>query len=677
MRTPLDSNAVAVMPFEVAGAAPELLSLEEGLPDLLFSTLTGDGTVRVANVQLLLRKWREMEARGQTVAAEAPLRLAADLGAGLLLTGSATQAGPTVTVNAWLQRVPEGTELAQHSFSVPLDSTTRILTGVVYGLLGDQLGEDGERLKQFADQDPEAVKAYVDGVRAEREGNPVEALIQYEEAEGLDSSFALPVLRIGHLSWRPTLKPGEPLENWIRRWTQSLVRARDLRHNLGPRDRALLWFNLVNLGMPVDSTETAVANLAATKRWASYAPDDAEAQLQLADWLFSAGAITSEPMWWEQYRAARDSAWMLDSVTPDRVIAHAFLSLKTGDREWARRVLPALVRVDSSSERWVGVRWGMAHLLDDSVTVRDYRARAQAGDRNVLKEGTGYGLANGRGHFPTDDLLLFLDQTGQNYWHLMLPAGRAVRAAQAENLSPYQAVEFSYAYPELEESAQARAALCERFFESAASLLPGFDRQECRDRPIAMVAAAHQAAFVRDSALLRSPCYALLHRARSGDTVDVRAAARRLLVRYRRGHRLGICPAMVEAFVESHDTARTDTPALDTLEALMRTGPGMEWPAPTGMLVVTRLARQRGQLERALDAAGDGCCWGGAFSDHARAPLLREEGELATILGDTARAIEAFKKYLNIRVDPDPGVVQAEVDSVRAALDRLVGEGRE
>jgi hypothetical protein len=103
----------------------------------------------------------------------------------------------------------------------------------------------------------------------------------------------------------------------------------------------------------------------------------------------------------------------------------------------------------------------------------------------------------------------------------------------------------------------------------------------------------------------------------------------------------------------------------------MRRGWVMEWPAEIGMLVVARLARQRGQLERAYAAVKDACCWGWALSRHARAPILKEEGELATILGDTARAIDAFKKYLNIRIDPDPGVVEAEVDSVRTALEAL------
>jgi hypothetical protein len=100
----------------------------------------------------------------------------------------------------------------------------------------------------------------------------------------------------------------------------------------------------------------------------------------------------------------------------------------------------------------------------------------------------------------------------------------------------------------------------------------------------------------------------------------------------------------------------------------------MEWEAWAGMLVVARLRRRNGELERALEAAQDGCCWGAMLSGMAQAPILKEEGELAAILGDTARAIEAFTRYLNIRVDPDPGVVQAEVDSVRAALARLTGE---
>lgn len=54
--------------------------------------------------------------------------------------------------------------------------------------------------------------------------------------------------------------------------------------------------------------------------------------------------------------------------------------------------------------------------------------------------------------------------------------------------------------------------------------------------------------------------------------------------------------------------------------------------------------------------------------------LLREEGRLAALTGDTAGAINAYQHYLTLRTDPDP-VLQPDVDAVRSALAALVGEG--
>jgi hypothetical protein len=175
---------------------------------------------------------------------------------------------------------------------------------------------------------------------------------------------------------------------------------------------------------------------------------------------------------------------------------------------------------------------------------------------------------------------------------------------------------------------------------------------------------------------LTARCYLAWYRAYRGDTVGVRDQAERLAAEFARlNPSEGVCPAVVTAFVESWDTSRTDTPALDSLEQVMRAYPNYKHPGGSAMLVVARLARERGQFERALKAAGDALPrYHMTYYLHHRAPFLKEEGELAAILGDTAGAIEAFRKYLNIRVDPDPGVVQAEVDSVRAALEVLQAE---
>jgi hypothetical protein len=484
----------------------------------------------------------------------------------------------------------------------------------------------------------------------------VEALIQFERAEVLDSAFALPSLRIAMMV-DFVRKPGESIEEVWSRWERSLRRAKRLRAGLSRRDDAALTFALVNAGL--DTVETGAALLEASRRWATLAPDDPEAVQWYASNLWMAGAITSEPGWREKFHAARETAWELDSLTPARILDSAYWgALYTGDRDWAAHIAPALAgRVDSTAERWYGTQWALAHLLGDSAIVRDIRARAEQGDPLVVGFPTllAVGEPATRGFIPMHDAVLITDRIGEpqtSLWFAWLAVGKM--AAAAAVLSQYELVDYAYAFPGLDSAAAV----------AADTLLAWY-----AERPRESI-GAWQGGFVP----YRSGehrCYALLARAQWGDTVGVRARAEQLVPEYRAAHRLPICPAKVQALVESHDSVRSDTPALDRFEALMRAGSGSEVVAVTGMLVVARLARERGQLERALQAAGDGCCFGLSLSRTAQAPLLKEEGELAAILGDTARAIDAFTRYLNIRVDPDPGVVQAEVDSVRAALAAL------
>ncbi len=134
---------------------------------------------------------------------------------------------------------------------------------------------------------------------------------------------------------------------------------------------------------------------------------------------------------------------------------------------------------------------------------------------------------------------------------------------------------------------------------------------------------------------------------------------------------------MVLALLESLDRDRSwaDTPALDTLEARLRRDPGGEWPGDLGMLIVARLSRQRGDYERALAAARSitGMNFVNLFV--YRVAYLKEEGDLAAIVGDTVGAIKAYRHYLTLRTDPDSGAVAEEVAEVRTALARLVGGG--
>jgi hypothetical protein len=57
-KTALDPNLVAVVPFRVKGAAPELGYLREGMIDLVAARLTGEGSARAADPRSLMDAWR-------------------------------------------------------------------------------------------------------------------------------------------------------------------------------------------------------------------------------------------------------------------------------------------------------------------------------------------------------------------------------------------------------------------------------------------------------------------------------------------------------------------------------------------------------------------------------------------------------------------------------------------
>ncbi len=55
--------------------------------------------------------------------------------------------------------------------------------------------------------------------------------------------------------------------------------------------------------------------------------------------------------------------------------------------------------------------------------------------------------------------------------------------------------------------------------------------------------------------------------------------------------------------------------------------------------------------------------------------LLREEGRLAALTGDTARAVSAYRHYLAFRPDPQASL-KPGVDSIRAQLAALEAHRR-
>jgi hypothetical protein len=374
--------------------------------------------------------------------------------------------------------------------------------------------------------------------------------------------------------------------------------------------------------------------------------------------------LADVPDWGRRFKAARLRAWELDSTTPGRIQEMLWDGIVQEDPEWVRRVAPVyFAHTDSTAEMFAGWRWVMAHVDGDSQTVRALRARASRGDPAIITFITGGILreANRAGWIPASDLALVsrerLARGDSSRITMGIELGQVRRAtehwmAHGNPLNWAFVVEWSFAYPGMDSAASEAADSLEAF----ARRVP--PRTATGQRPDSPPAFACQ-------------CLAALYRATRGDTVGVRASARALEPFYREVGWQGICPALLEALLES-TAPGAGTPALDRVEAMLRKGQALEWPLGTGLLSVARLARGHGDLARALPAAGDRGSRGYNPTKNLLPGYLKEEGELALAVGDTARAVKAYSHYLLLWSNPDPGPVQVQIDSVRAALDSLL-----
>jgi tetratricopeptide (TPR) repeat protein len=105
------------------------------------------------------------------------------------------------------------------------------------------------------------------------------------------------------------------------------------------------------------------------------------------------------------------------------------------------------------------------------------------------------------------------------------------------------------------------------------------------------------------------------------------------------------------------------------LDSLVLTTAAVGDIAAFGHIAIARFHRRLGQPELSLEALRRRSYMSAAWPRYL-ASALREEGELAALVGDRAGAISAYERYLAQRPDPD-ATVKPQVDSVRAALRAL------
>ncbi|MBI1966750.1 MAG: protein kinase [Gemmatimonadetes bacterium] len=351
----LDPDLVAVAPFEVL--APSLELWREGMMDVLSRDLDGAGPLRTVSPTVVVRRWR---GRPEPAAAA---ELGRKTGARLALFGSVLAAGgDSVRVAAALVDAATRSVLTEIELREPegrLDRAADSITVRLLRELGRTRPISAVRLTSLPSASLPALKAFLQGEQHFRRTNWDSAVVYYERAVALDSTFALALHRLG------------VTVGWQRTGADSLsqayaFRAGALNHGLAPRESLLVL---------AESLSAALAGYSNVPDWWRHSgrffatleaaahryPDDPEVWYELGDARYHYGYWRGSGE--RQALDAFDRAIALDSAFAPAYIHPVELALTVHGPAAARRYAAAYVALGSKEAEGTGIPL-VATLLD-------------------------------------------------------------------------------------------------------------------------------------------------------------------------------------------------------------------------------------------------------------------------------------------------------------------------
>lgn len=648
---PLDQRVV-VAPFRVSGADPALEYLREGMVELLSTRLADDTAARSVDAGAVIAAWREAGITGAVdVSRDSVVRLASRLGAERVIVGSVVGRPGRVVVGAAVVDVASGRIAGNASVEGSADSLTSLVDRLAARLLLSEAGQD-EHLADRTTGSLPALRAYLAGGAAFAKGDYALAATRYADALRMDSTFALAALRLALAADRLYDFEAE---------RRALDRAWRFRAALSERDRA----HLTALAGPrYPAASTGAETLTAWRAAARLAPNRAEVWFGLA----SRGAQEREPRGAGQLQDAVDAALRRAiALDPDHAPARLLLArVGTGRADTTL----AAATADSLQPFAPFLRWRAAAARGDAAELARIAATIpHLGPANLraLAAASQFDAVRIQDGARALRLLLSRAATSEQAFDLLLAEhslalnqGRPTAALELtrrlQRLSPatrahlrLRVLDDLYADGD---TAAAAAAARELARSIAGPDPPGADADAC---------ALGQWQLARADVDAARASLAVLDATRDYDPVPVSVPA-------------PICAELLEASL-AVAAGRPDARArVERLDSLVLTTTAAGDVAAYANIALSRLHLRLGEPRLALDAIRRRPYLSGTWPRYL-ATSLREEGDLALRVGDSAGAAAAYREYLALRADPEPALAPS-ADTVRQILAALAGRAR-
>ena len=647
--TRIQPNVIAVFPFRVTATDSSYNYLREGSVDLLSAQLTGGEVPRAVDSRTTLSAWQRAVRESQgDLNVEQSLALARHLGATQLLLGEIVIASGKKTVHGLVLKVPGGQTIAEDAVSGSVDELL-LINRLVARLLAKSAGEGEARLPALSDS-LAAIKSYLAGMRAFRHGESGVARQHFDRALEIDSLFAVAAL------WQMLFD-----DMGIDEIAQRTQHAWKLRDRLSVRDRAVLTAQF-GVGPNYPQTSSMAEFLAAAERAAQLNPDRPEIWYDFGSDMLVHGPQVFDD-WKERAAAGLDSAIALDSTLGPAVRWRLETAFAMGDKQGIRRFSELSAAANPHGDYIVTDLWLAALALGDE------RSLATLGER---LEGV------------SDFVLSRLDQESALHGLPLANAELAIRHRMASRvLQPEARRTFRAALFDIaalrgrvrDATAYADSLTVVRRVVTVALTEPGYEAAAQTQ----LRAIEAQADTARDAEEI---CYRELWHVAKGDTLTTHWAIDRIRHLVRDLHpaafpqvgRFDVCPRLLAAMLEHAHRPSGPWPMLDSLDAVMLTGPGLELPGSVASLMIARWRAAEGNYRAALTAVRRRPFTHNPLFVDVLPALLKEEGRLAALVGDTTGAVRAYRHYLALRDQPDPGIKEEEVRQVKAHLAVLVRE---